>query len=119
MQGTFLRFYVDEKQCHGGVLLWEWLLEKASAMGVRGGSAFRAIGGFGRRHDLHESRFFELAGSTGVEIEFIATDDETAALIDLCRIEGIRVFYALIPARFGVINPDRDDPPVMLADAQG
>ena len=27
MQGEFLRFYVDEKQSHRGVLLWEWLLQ--------------------------------------------------------------------------------------------
>ncbi len=117
MQGTFLRFYVDEKARHDGVMLWEWLLEQANAMGVRGGSAFRAIGGFGRRHDLHESRFFELAGSTGVEVEFIATDEEAASLLELCRDQGIRVFYARIPARFGVVNPDRDDPPGSASEA--
>jgi PII-like signaling protein len=109
MQGAYLRIYVDEKDRHHGVLLWEWLLEQANAMGVRGGSAFRAIGGFGRRHDIHESRFFELAGSTAIEIEFIASEDETASLLELCRKEGIRFFYALIPAHFGVINADRED----------
>jgi PII-like signaling protein len=109
MKGTFLRFYVEEKQSLHGVLLWEWLLEKANAMGVRGGSAFHAIGGFGRRHDLHESRFFELAGSTGVEVEFIVNEEEAERLIALVKQENIRVFYARIPAFFGIINPDRGD----------
>lgn len=110
MEGNFLRFYVEEKQTCQGVLLWEWLLETANRMGLRGGSAFRAIGGFGRHHAVHESRFFELAGSMAVEVEFIASDDEVQRLLDLVMQAKARVFYALIPARLGVINPDVDDP---------
>lgn len=110
MKGEYLRFYVDEARRHHGVLLWEWLLEKANAMGIRGGSAFRAIGGFGRHHDMHESRFFELAGTTGIEVEFIVDEEEAGELIALIQQEKLRVFFARIPARFGVINPDEDDP---------
>lgn len=109
MEGEYLRFYVDEKQSHHGVLLWEWLLKKANAMGMRGGSAFRASGGFGRHHAMHEERFFELAGSTAIEIEFIANEAESKQLLALLHQEKIRIFYALIPARFGIINPDADD----------
>jgi len=111
MQGAFLRFYVHEKHRHRHRLLWEWLLEQASHMGIRGGSAFRAVAGFGRHHVLHEDHFFELAGTVTVEVEFIVTDDEAQRLISLIRHERIRVFYAHIPARFGVINPESDDPP--------
>ena len=39
MEGFFLIFYVEEKQTHQGVLLWEWLLKQAVKLGVRGGSA--------------------------------------------------------------------------------
>lgn len=109
MEGTFLRFYVEEGQRHHGVLLWEWLLEKACELKIRGGSAFRAIGGFGRHHMLHESRFFELAGSVVVEVEFIVNDEEASRLLEIVRAEGIRVFYARIPADFGVINPNGED----------
>ncbi|WP_263768762.1 DUF190 domain-containing protein [Propionivibrio soli] len=100
--GTFLRFYVDENQSHGSVLLWEWLLETANALGVRGGSAFRAVGGFGRRHAVHERRFFELAGGTGIEVEFIVSDKEAEQLLRQVSDAGLRVFYARIPAHFGV-----------------
>ncbi|MBK7423612.1 MAG: DUF190 domain-containing protein [Propionivibrio sp.] len=116
MEGEFLRFYVDEKQSHHGVLLWEWLLRQANAMGMRGGSAFRAIGGFGRHHAVHEERFFELAGSTAIKVEFIATEAESKQLLALLHQEKIRIFYALIPARFGIINPDAADPVSMTAD---
>ena len=111
MDGAFLRFYVEEGHRHGSVLLWEWLLEKASDLGIRGGSAFRAIGGFGRQHVVHENRFFELPGTTGVEVEFIVTDTESAQLLALIREARIRVFYARVPAYFGVINPDESDAP--------
>jgi PII-like signaling protein len=100
---------VHEDQRHHGHLVWEWLLEQANTLGVRGGSAFRAMAGFGRHHMLHEARFFELIGLT-VEVEFIVTDEEANRLLELLRKEKIRLFYAHIPARFGVINPDLQDP---------
>jgi PII-like signaling protein len=109
MQGSFLRFYVREGDRHRGSLVWEWLLVKANKLGVRGGSAFKAMAGFGRHHVLHEFKFFELAGSLAIEVEFIVTEDEAAQLIALVEREGIRVFYARIPAQFGVLNPDREN----------
>lgn len=106
MKGECLRIYVDEARQHHGVLLWEWLLKKASALGIRGGSAFRAIGGFGHHHDVHESRFFELAGTTGICVEFIVDDGEAEKVISLVREEGIRVVFARMPVCFDVINQD-------------
>lgn len=110
MQGSLLRFYVHEGARHQRRLVWEWLLEEANALGIRGGSAFRAMAGFGRHHVLHESTFFELAGSLTVEVEFIVTAAEEQQLLELVRMAGIRVFYASVPARFGVLNPDSADP---------
>ena len=110
MQGSFLRFYVHEGERHQRRLVWEWLLEQANALGIRGGSAFRAMAGFGRHHVLHESTFFELAGTLTVEVEFIVTDAEAQQLLQRVQAAGIRVFYACIPALFGVINPDPSDP---------
>ncbi|WP_207143956.1 DUF190 domain-containing protein [Thiococcus pfennigii] len=111
VDGCFIRFYLHEDQrCHGR-LAWEWLLEQANRLGIRGGSAFRAIGGFGRHHQLHESRFFELAGALPVQVDFIVSDAESARLLELVREAGLRAPYAHIPARFGVINPEPGEPP--------
>ena len=109
MEGSFLRLYLREHQRHHGKLLWEWLLEEANRMGIRGGSAFRAMAGFGRHHHLHEDHFFELAGTLTVEVEFIVTDAEARRLLDLLRENKVRAFYAHIPARFGVTLPGPDD----------
>jgi len=111
MQGSFLRFYVHEGQRYQRRLFWEWLLEQANTLGIRGGSAFRAMAGFGRHHVLHESNFFELAGTLTVEVEFIVSDAEAKQLLERLHAEKIRLFYACIPALFGVINPDAADPP--------
>jgi uncharacterized protein len=111
MQGSFLRFYVHEGHRYRGRLAWEWLLEEANRFGVRGGSAFRAMAGFGRHHVLHESHFFELAGSLTVEVEFLVTEDEAQKLLEHLRQQPVRLFYARIPATFGILNPDRADPP--------
>ena len=109
MQGSFLRFYVHENHRHQHRLVWEWLLEQANALGIRGGSAFRAMAGFGRHHVVHESGFFELAGTLTVEVEFIVTEDEAGKLLAHLGGHPVRLFYAQIPATFGILNPDRAD----------
>lgn len=109
MDGSLLRFYVHENDRVHRQLAWEWLLEQASRLGIRGGSAFRAMAGFGRHHVLHEQNFFELAGSLTVEVEFIVSDDEAERLLELVKQQKLRLFHARIPARFGVIDPDAAD----------
>lgn len=107
MKGTLLRFYVHENRKFHHILLYEWLLEQARKMGIHGGSAFRAIAGFGRHGVLHEEHFFELAGDLTVEIDFAVTDAEAQSLIDLCRREGISVFYVRVPIEFDTIEGKR------------
>ena len=104
MDGCYLRLYVHENTRVGGQLAWEWILAQANDLGIRGGSAFRAMAGFGRHHVLHEERFFELAGSVTVELDFIVTDEEARLLLDLLEREQLRVFYARVPAHFGVVG---------------
>ena len=111
MHGALLRFYVHEGQRHHGRPLWEWLLEEARHAGIGGGSAFRAMAGFGRHQVLHESRFFELAGSLTVEVEFMVSEEQADAFLARLRAEPLRLVYARVPASFGVLNPDAADPP--------
>ena len=101
---VLLRFYVHERDKLHWRPLWQWLLEEANRMGIAGGSAFRAMAGFGAHRVLHEDRFFELQGSLTVEVEFIVTEAEAQKLIDRVGEEKMRAVYAVIPARFGVIG---------------
>ena len=110
MKGWSLRFYMHENQKHRGVLLYEWLLEQAKKRGIHGGSAFRAIAGFGRHGVIAEQHFFELAGQLTVLVEFIASERESDELLRIVREDGAHLFYARFPAEFGIIDEaDRDD----------
>src|SRR6266581_2810123 len=80
------------------VALFEWLLEQAKKLGIHGGSAFRAIAGFGRHGVLHEEHFFELAADMTVEVEFVVTGEEAEKLLDVLRQERVSIFYARVPA---------------------
>lgn len=104
MNGTYLRFYVHENVRHRHHLLYEWLLQHARTMGVHGGSAFRAIEGFGRHGVLHSAHFFELAGEMTIEVEFILTDEMADRLLDSLRQENVNLVYARTQAEFGVIG---------------
>ncbi|MHB8760191.1 MAG: DUF190 domain-containing protein, partial [Thiobacillus sp.] len=76
MNAICLQVFVSEASRHHGKLTYEWLLDTAQGLGVAGGSAFRALAGFGR-HGRHDVGFFELAGELPVVVEFFV-DGATA-----------------------------------------
>jgi uncharacterized protein len=90
---NLLSFYVSEKQHHAGMPLYEWLLEEAKTLGVHGGSAFRAIAGFGRHGHMHEETFFELAGELAVKVEFVIDDALAEQLLAKIRSQSLKIFY--------------------------
>ena len=106
MQGVYLKFYVQEKRRHHGILAYEWLLEAARKQGIHGGSAFRAIAGFGRHGKLHEEHFFELAGDVSVEVGFALTEEEAQKLLDFLAGEKLRMFYFKVPLEMGVVGDE-------------
>lgn len=102
MQKIYLKFYLTEKQHHQGKILHEWLLEKALALGVQGGSVYRAIAGFGRHGYLHEETFFELGGEMPTQVEFVLDEKLARALIDTLNAENLIVPYISHAVEFGV-----------------
>lgn len=104
MKGCSLRFYLHESQRHNGALLYEWLLEQAKRSGIHGGSVFRAIAGFGRHGLLTEQHFFELAGQLTVVAEFVVSDTQADALLDVARAEGANLFYTRTAMEFDSIG---------------
>lgn len=107
MQGCALRFYLHENQKHRGMLLYEWLLEQARRRGIHGGTAFRAIAGFGRHGVLTEQHFFELAGQLTVLVEFIVSDAQADALLALAREDGAALFYTRAAVEYGLLGEAR------------
>lgn len=99
---VYLKFFVVENQRHGGQLLYQWLLRRASALGLPGGSAFRAMAGYGRHHVLHEAHFYELAGELPMEVVFVASRAEADLLIADVTAAGLSLFHYSMPAKSGV-----------------
>lgn len=102
MQTVVLRFYASEKQHHNGELLYEWLLRLAQQLELPGGSAFRAIAGFGKHGRLHEETFFELAGELAVAIEFVLSSKDSERLIAAIRDEKLKLPFVRYAAESGV-----------------
>jgi len=98
---NLLSFYISEKQHHAGKPLHDWLLEEARNIGVHGGSAFRAIAGFGRHGRMHEDTFFELAGELAVKVEFIIDDDLARKLFSVIEMQKLKIFYVIHPVESG------------------
>jgi len=98
-----LSFYTSEKQHHADMPLYEWLLEEARSLGIHGGSAFRAIAGFGRHGHMHEDTFFELAGELAVKVEFILEDALAEKLLNTVHRNNMKLFYTKQPVQAGEI----------------
>ncbi|MEW5944487.1 MAG: DUF190 domain-containing protein, partial [Pseudomonadota bacterium] len=93
MQRVCLKLFMTEAQKHGSELLYEWLLEKAKKSGIPGGSAFRAIAGYGRHGRMHEETFFELAGDLPLEVEFVLSEEQAQAFLDALAAENLHLVY--------------------------
>ncbi len=93
MQNVVLRFYVSEKQHHQGELMHEWLLRLAQQLELPGGSAFRAIAGYGKHGRMREETFFELAGELAVAVEFIIDARQADRLIAAVAAEKLQLHY--------------------------
>lgn len=90
---NLLSFYVSEKRHHAGKPLYEWLLERARIQGIGGGSAFRAMAGYGRHGRMHEETFFELAGELAVKVEFVIEAAQADKLLDSLHAEDLKILY--------------------------
>lgn len=103
-QGVLLSFYTHARARHDGKLVYEWLLEHARKHGIGGGSAFRAICGFGRHGVLREEQFFELADDLAVKVEFLLSEAQSQALLQTVRDSGVDAVYAIASASFGLLG---------------
>ena len=101
MNVVCLQVFVSEASRHHGKLTYEWLLDAAQGLGITGGSAFRAIAGFGR-HGRHDVGFFELAGELPVVAEFFVDEAMADRLLQLIAEAGLKLVYARLPAEIGV-----------------
>ena len=96
-----LQVFVSEASRHHGKLTYAWLLDAAQGLGIAGGSAFRALAGFGR-HGRHDVGFFELAGELPVVVEFFVDAAMADQLLKTIAEAELKLVYARLPAEIGI-----------------
>jgi PII-like signaling protein len=101
MNTICLQVFVSEASRHHGKLTYEWLLDAAQALGTGGGSAIRALAGFGR-HGRHDAGFFELAGELPVVVTFFVEAPMADQLLKTIAEAGLSLPYAKLPAEIGI-----------------
>jgi len=101
MNAVCLQVFVSEASRHHGKLTYEWLLDTAQELGIAGGSAFRAIAGFGR-HGRKDVGFFELAGELPVVVEFFGDAAMADPLLKAIAEAELKLVYAKFPAEIGM-----------------
>jgi PII-like signaling protein len=99
-----IRFYLHEGRQHGHLLLRDWLFETARTCGIPGGTALRAVAGFGR-HGLHEDHFFELAGDLPELVEFFAEADRIQTLLARLEQAGLALLHVSHEVSVGMTHP--------------
>ncbi len=104
-QDILLKIFVPENQTHRGELLFEWVLERAQALGIPGGTAFRAVAGYGRHGHLHQESFIDLAPNLPMQLQFVGSEEQIEQLLHLLRAEQISAFYVCMPAEVGFTGP--------------
>jgi PII-like signaling protein len=102
MGDIMLRLFTEEDHKHKGKLVYEWLLETGRELGIPGGSAFRALAGYGHHGRMHEDTFFELAGKLPVEVMFAAKAEQADVLLAKIAEEGLHLFYIRTSAETGM-----------------
>lgn len=100
-RGIRLQFYFPERERRHGKLLYEWLLNAARDQGIKGGSVFRAIAGFGRHGTVHYDSFFELAGTLPIEVRIVTTPELADKLLAFLAAEGESLFYVRSEVEYG------------------
>ena len=102
MNTLCLQCFISESQHHAGKLAYEWLLDLARERGLPGGTAFRALAGYGRHGQHHDAGFFELAGDLPVGVELYLDEAAAEGFLVAVGEAGLKLVYATLPAQRGV-----------------
>lgn len=99
MKGTYLKIYVPEFEKHpNGEALHQWLMNSAKSLGIQGGTATRAVSGFGRHGDISVDNVF---GESPMEMVFMTSEDLADKFLNLLKKEKFTLFYIKTPAEYG------------------
>jgi PII-like signaling protein len=99
MKGIYLKLYVPEFEKHpNGETVYHWLMSKAKSFGIPGGTATRALVGFGRHGDISVDNIF---GESPMELAFMTSEDMANKFLEFLKEEKLTLFFIKTPAEYG------------------
>ncbi len=81
--GYLLRIFVGERDKHGHLPLYEWIIQQAREHGLAGATAFRGIQGFGAHSRLHTAKILRLADDLPILIEIVDAKDKIESFLPI------------------------------------
>ncbi len=91
-EGHLLRIFVGESDKHGGLPVYEWLIQKAREQGLAGATVLRGLAGFGAHSRLHTAHVLRLSTDLPIVVEIVDTIDKIEAFlptVDAAITEGL------------------------------
>lgn len=80
--GCLLRIFIGESDKHGGMSLYEWIVEQARERGLVGATAVRGIAGFGAHHRIHTAKVLRLSLDLPIVIEIADVEANVRSLLE-------------------------------------
>ncbi len=74
---------MGERDKHGHLPLYEWIIQQAREHGLAGATAFRGIQGFGAHSRLHTAKILRLADDLPILIEIVDAKDKIESFLPI------------------------------------
>ena len=100
MIGVRLCFYTCELEEYHTLFVYEWLLVLANRLGIRTGTAIRAVAGSGRFASSHEPLVHELGVNPPILVEFIISKEDAEKLLDMIATEDLHMSFTRHPVEY-------------------
>lgn len=79
--GVLLRAFIGESDRHGGIPLYEAIVEKVRELGLAGATVLRGVEGFGANSVVHKAGLLELSTDLPIVIEVVDTQEKIELLL--------------------------------------
>jgi len=99
MKGYQLEFFTQQDVFHGGQHLFDWLIERARAQGIKSATVFMGLTGL----QLQAAHMFDLIDHP-VQVTMIVNEAECERLFALLTKENLRLFFVKLPVEYGRVG---------------
>lgn len=102
-QGSQITVFASRNTRKGHQQVDEWILQTASALGIRGATVIDASEGVDSHGKMHAAHFLELSDEP-IAVTVVALDEKITALLTELGKGGLRLFYTRMPLEFGYLG---------------